>query len=236
MHQVFERSSRSRSRLCRSNVRANNVYVRLSAFINDFSHFQTWRSLFALYAVHNDCRVSLGRTSKPARGVDTAAVTKKAAFAVWAPALLARSGSLMNQSWLAENAAFSAGLGQGFDSHCCKVCPRTSKTASPMRCGCVELQHSLLIHQSPHRMCDTGVRVPSSSCFSRSATMPGVKRNVAQIKIFIPKARKNVHVVSYALIALPTKHPIRYAMTKSMRRSRAWFDQRKMRGSPRVEI
>ena len=77
------------------------------------------------------------------------------------------------------------------------------------------------VDQSPQRMCDTGVRVPSLSCFSRSATMPGVKRNVAQINIFIPNARKNAQVVSYALSALPAKHPARYAMTKSMRRSRA---------------
>ena len=39
--------------------------------------------------------------------------------------------------------------------------------------------------------------------------MPGVKRNVAQMNTFIPNARKNTHVVSYAFSALPAKHPAR---------------------------
>ena len=76
-------------------------------------------------------------------------------------------------------------------------------------------------HQSPHRICDTGVRVPSLSCFSRSATMPGVKRNVAHMNNFMPNARNNAQVVSYTFSALPAKHPARYAMTNSIRRSRA---------------
>jgi len=37
--------------------------------------------------------------------------------------------------------------------------------------------------------------------------MPGVKRNVVQASIFIPKARKNVHTMSYVLRALPAKQP-----------------------------
>lgn len=66
--------------------------------------------------------------------------------------------------------------------------------------------------------------------------MPGVKRNVAQMNIFMPNARKNAQVVSYVFSALPAKHPARYAMTKSIRRSRAWLFAWKMHGSPRVEI
>lgn len=81
------------------------------------------------------------------------------------------------------------------------------------------------IDQSPHSSCETGVRVPSSSCFSKSATIPGVKRKLAHANIFIPKAKKSVKVMSNVLEALPMKHPARYAMMKSMRRSRAWFNR-----------
>lgn len=81
------------------------------------------------------------------------------------------------------------------------------------------------IDQSPHSSCDTGVRVPSSSCFSKSATIPGVKRKLAHANIFIPKAKKSVKVMSNVLDALPIKHPARYAMMKSTRRSRAWFNR-----------
>lgn len=45
-------------------------------------------------------------------------------------------------------------------------------------------------------MCDTGIRVPALSWLSRSITMPGVKRKVAQANIFIANARKNVQTMS----------------------------------------
>jgi hypothetical protein len=53
-----------------------------------------------------------------------------------------------------------------------------------------------VLFHSPHKICDTGMRVPALSWLSKSITMPGVSRNVVQANIFIPNARKNVQTMS----------------------------------------